>query len=100
MARTLEVPPAKVKVIQQNDVSDDLLLVEPIHPYRTQTVYEIWKLYLKPMTNEPNEAYVIISANYNIHGYGLGEWDGLRYRGFYTTLQEAENEIDGYLKAQ
>lgn len=51
------------------------------------------------MANEPNEAYIIISANYNVHGYGLGEWDGLRYRGFYTTLQEAENEIDGYLKA-
>lgn len=98
LARTLEVPPVKIKVIQPNKQEDELALVEPIHPYRTQIIYEIWKLYLNRLRDEPNEAYIVISANYNIHGYGQGEWDTLRYCGFYTTIKEAENEIDGYLR--
>lgn len=98
LGRTLEVPPVKIKVLEPNMNDDELALVEPIHPYRTQIVFEIWKLYLTREKGEQNEAYIVISANYNTHGYRQGEWDTLRYCGFYTTLQEAENEINGYLK--
>ena len=98
LARTLEVPPVKVKVLEPIKGKEDPTLVEPIHPYRSQTVYEIWKLYLNRIKGGPNEAYIVISASYNTHGYGQGRWDDLQYEGFYTTIEEAENEINGYLK--
>ena len=96
--RTLEVPPVKIKVLEPDPQKEELALVEPIKPYRTQIVFEIWKLYLNRMPNEPDEAYIIISANYNTHSYGQGNWDNLQYCGFYTTAEEAENEIYGYLR--
>ena len=98
LARTLEVPPVKVKVLAPDYIKEELTLVEPVHTYRTQKIYEIWKLFLKKVQNEPNEAYIIISADYNTNGYGQGAWDNLKYEGFYTTIKEAENEIEGYLK--
>ena len=73
-------------------------MVEPIHPYREQIVYEIWKLYLERIEEESDEAYVVISAVYVTSGYGNGTWKNVRYNGFYTTAEEAEAEIYGYIK--
>lgn len=98
LARTLEVPPVKIKALEPIMQEEELTLVEAIHPYRTQKIFEIWKLFLNKIKNEINEAYIVISANYNISGYNEGKWDNLAYNGFYTTLHEAENEIEGYLK--
>ena len=50
------------------------------------------------LKNEPNEAYIVISANYDSHNFGQGKWNNLNYCGFYMTIEEAENEINGYLK--
>ena len=75
-----------------------LSLIEPIHPYKTQVIYEIWRLYLDYRKDDANEAYIVISASYKTSGYGKGEWENLQYDGFYTTIEEAENEINGYLK--
>lgn len=98
LGRTLEVPPVKIKVLEPDQEKLELSLVEPIKPYRTQQVFEIWKLYFARIQGEPNEAYMVISANYNTRGYNQGKWDHLQYCGFYTTIEEAENEIQGYLK--
>ena len=98
LARTLEVPPVKIKVFKPDKGKEELSLVEPVHPYRMQEVYEIWKLYLNRIPNEQNEAYIVISANYTTNGYGKGTWDNIQYNGFYTTAAEAENEIYGYIK--
>lgn len=73
-------------------------MLEPVRPYKLQTIYEIWRLYLNYRTNDANEAYIVISANYRTSGYGKGEWENLQYEGFYTTIEEAENEINGYIK--
>lgn len=45
-----------------------------------------------------NEAFVVISADNVVDGYKSGEWEDVQYRGFYTTFEEARNEINGYLK--
>lgn len=42
--------------------------------------------------------YIIVIADYTLQGYRNGEWSNIEYRGFYTTVQEAQNEISGYLK--
>ena len=71
--------------------------MEPIKPYKNKCIYEIWRLYLDNYS-EASEAYIVISANYKTSGYGKGDWNNLQYEGFYTTIEEAENEIEGYLK--
>lgn len=98
LGRSLRVPPSKVKVLEPVEDTNELALLEPIHPYKMQTIFEIWKLYLDYCKDDTNEAYIVISANYKTSGYGKGTWENLQYEGFYTTIEEAENEIDGYLK--
>ena len=83
-----------MRVIQSPIYNEEPALVEPIHPKRTTTIFEIWKLYLIDKTTDENiEAYILISGDYSISGYELGDWDNLEYHGFYTTIDEAENYI-------
>jgi hypothetical protein len=61
-------------------------------------VYEVWKAFIEENHEEINEAYIVISANFLAEEYKRGNWSDVEYRGCYTTLQEAVNEIDGYLR--
>lgn len=67
-------------------------------PRNIVEVYGIWKIFVEQQDGEANEAYVVLSANNVIDGYKKGEWEDIEYRGFYTTFEEAKNEINGYLK--
>ena len=44
-----------------------------------------------------DSCYIIIKGRYQTNGYARGEWISVEYNGFYSTLQEAENEIGCYL---
>ena len=55
---------------------------------------------IEKIEDEVNEVYVVISADYDFDGYNLGEWNNIQYNGFYTTANDAENEIYGYLNKQ
>jgi hypothetical protein len=98
MNRKLEVPPVLIKVVQPTMQDEELALIEPVHPDRKQIVYEIWKVFLNKEEDNINQVYIIISADYDYQGYGQGEWNNLQYNGFYSTVAEAENEINGYLQ--
>lgn len=61
-------------------------------------VYEVWKVFLSDNDEELENVFVVISGDFDIEGYRNGEWSNIEYRGFYTTEQEAINEINGHLR--
>lgn len=84
---------------------EDTNVTNPESPYASITepvniieISEIWKVYLEENDDKLDEVFVIITADYTLEGYRNGEWSNIQYRGFYTTVQEAQNEISGYLK--
>lgn len=56
-------------------------------------VWEVWEIFLKDKTN----VFVVIYANCITKDYKFFDWDNIQYKGFYSTKQEAINEIKGYL---
>ena len=61
-------------------------------------VYEIWQVFLDYNKVGIDSCYIIISGDFKQNGYANGNWDNLTYCGFYTDLNEAENEIGAHLK--
>ena len=60
--------------------------------------YEIWKVFLDQKQAGFDCCYVVISGDYQQKGYANGEWSNFSYCGFYTTIEEAENEVMAYFK--
>jgi hypothetical protein len=99
----IEGPPVFVDSIKKHDESDVAdLSEENIQNFeitkKKVKVYEIWKVFFEENLDERNFAYVVISADNISEGYKEGEWSNLRYRGVYSTLEEAKNQISGYLR--
>lgn len=59
--------------------------------------YEIWQVFLDTEKSDIDSCYIVIKGKYKTNGYANGEWISIDYKGFYTTIQEAENEIGCYL---
>lgn len=99
----LEVPPVPLKTVKKqnpediNNSNDELPAGFKV-PAHKDEIFEIWKVFLEENEEDINEAYVILSADYRSQGYKVGKWENVEYRGFYTTLEEAQNEISGYLR--
>jgi len=45
-----------------------------------------------------DNCYIVINGDYVLDGYKKGKWSNIKYCGFYSTPEEAENEISGHLK--
>lgn len=101
--RKLQVAPVFIKQIRkeidtnaipkgENSYVNNISLVNVI------TVHEIWKVFLEHKKTNMDECYIVISGDYTLQGYKNGIWSNVDYCGFYSTVQEAENEILGYLK--
>jgi hypothetical protein len=58
-------------------------------------IFEIWKVVLDD--NDMNELFIVISAKCSLRGYTQPKWSNVQYRGFYSTVDEAINNIYGYL---
>ena len=71
-----------------------------IDPVNIVKVYEIWKVYLERNEEKLNEVYVVVTGDYTLQGYRNGCWSNIQYKGFYTTLEEAQNNISGYLSQE
>lgn len=102
MNRDLEVPPVPLKTIRKQDETNigqtEIPQIQPVQPINNVTVYEVWKVYLADNEEDIKEVYVVLCGDYNVNGYGKGDWSNIEYRGFYTTENEALNEISGYLR--
>lgn len=102
MGRKLDVPPVPVETIRKQDSNEANQGEEIPSGYRLPNniveVYGIWKIFVEYEDNAVNEAFVVVSADNVVEGYKQGEWENIEYRGFYTTFEEAKNEINGYLE--
>ena len=101
--RNLEVPPVPIKFIRKQDDTNvgeiEVPLYTAIEPLNIVKVYEVWKVYLvQNNDNDIDHVYVVITADYTLQGYKNGSWSQVQYDGFYTTVEEAQNEISGYLR--
>lgn len=101
--RNLEVPPVPLETIKKQETNQSQGQNEQIPkgfrlPKNVVQVFEIWKVFVEQEKDELNEICVVLSANYAVEGYSKGEWNNVEYRGFYTTFEEAKNEINGYLR--
>ena len=99
----LEVPPVPLKTVKKQTPKELSSLNDQIPqgfkiPAKKDEIFEIWKIFLEENPEEIDEAFVVLSADYMVEGYKGGKWENVEYRGFYTTLEEAQNEISGYLK--
>lgn len=100
--RKLDVPPVPVETIRKQENNENSSSYEIPSGFRLPKniveIYGIWKIFVEYEDNEVNEAFVVVSADNVVDGYRKGEWENVEYRGFYTTFEEAKNEINGYLK--
>ncbi len=100
--RSLQSPPTPIKSIRKQsdsnvDKIDNYKIIEPIN---TVSAYEIWKVNLENDKNsdELDHVYVIIKGDYTLQGYKNGKWSNIKYMGFYTTVEEAQYHINGYIR--
>lgn len=100
--RKLDAPPIPIKSIRKQE---DTNVDNPESPYGNITepvnivkISEVWKVYLEKNEENLDFVYIIVTADYTLKGYRNGEWSNIQYCGFYTTVEEAQNEISGYLK--
>lgn len=102
MNRKLEVPPIPIRSVRKQDNSTAVDSESPmqgvIEPKNEIKVYEIWKVYLEENEEELDFVFVIVTAENTMQGYRNGEWSNVEYKGFYTTIEEAQNEISGYIR--
>jgi hypothetical protein len=100
--RKLEVPPVPVKTIRKQDdnVAQTKEELPPGFrlPKNTVEVFGVYKIFVEENKDDVREAYVVVSADNVMEGYKKGEWENVEYRGFYVTIEEAENEVNGYLR--
>lgn len=97
MDRKLSVPPIPIKTIRKNDnnISSDVdtEIYQAIQKINKVEVSEIWKVFLEENEDGLDEIFVIVSADAIIDGYKKVQWNNVSYEGFFTTLEEAQNQI-------
>lgn len=101
--RKLDVPPIPLKTVRKQDQSDVVDSKSELPhgfqlPQKDVDVYEVWKVFLEDNSEELDSLFVVLSAVFSQEGYKNGDWSNVEYRGFYTTIEEAQNEINGYLR--
>lgn len=99
----MEVPPVPIETVRKQNNNQSSGKDEQIPkgfrlPKNIVEVFEIWKVFVEQEKNGTNEACVVLSADFVTEGYSKGEWQNVEYRGFYTTFEEAKNEINGHLR--
>lgn len=61
-------------------------------------VYSIWETFLDYERGAKNSVFVVISGDFIQKGYQNGEWENFEFEGFYSTVQEAESEINSHMQ--
>ena len=99
--RKLDIPPVPIKTVRKNDSNmvsqTDIEIYQAIQKINKIKVFEIWKVFLEENEDDINEIFVIISANAIVDGYKKINWEKIYYEGFYTTVEEAQNQITSYI---
>ena len=99
--RKLQVAPVFIKSIKKqeetNSVPKDQNQYANTNIVNIITTYEIWQVFLEYEKSKMDSCYVVISGDCTLEGYRNGTWSNIKYCGFYSSTNEAESEINGYL---
>ena len=99
--RKLQIAPVLIKSVRKQEASNavpkDQNQYTGVNITNIITTYEIWQVFLDYERAKADSCYIIIRGDYTLQGYKKGEWSNIKYCGFYSLLEEAENEIMGYL---
>ncbi len=100
--RKLQMAPVFIKSVRKQDLTSavpkDQNQYSNADVVNVITTYEIWKVFLEYDKTKQEDCFVILSGDYTLQGYKNGVWSNVKYCGFHSLLEEAENEIMGYLK--
>lgn len=100
--RKLQVAPVFIKQIRKtadtNAVPRDQNYYNNVDVTNIVTVYEIWKIFLDYDKAKMDDCYIVVTGDITLQGYRNGKWSNVQYCGFYSSPQEAENEISGYFE--
>jgi hypothetical protein len=82
-------------------IREDISGIADTESYESKTVIldkvnEVWEIFQMFLKNKTT-VYIVISADCHTKDDKYFDWDNIEYRGFYSTKQEAVNEIKGYL---
>lgn len=89
------MPIKSIRKQNENSLNNDQPTMNIVIPLNIVDVFEVWKVCLKD--EEISEVFLVISGKYTLEGYKNGKWSDIKYRGFYSTSEEAQNNISGYL---
>jgi hypothetical protein len=90
----LAVPPTPVRSYrkQNNKTKSNIPnFYTTIQPNDIVDVFEIWKVTLN--NEDLSEMFIVVSAKCNLFGFRKSKWSQVKYRGFYSSIDEAKNEI-------
>ncbi len=92
--KTLAIPPSPVRSFrkQKNRTKsyiDNFYTMIDINDI--VDVYEIWKITLDD--EDLSEVFLVLSGKCNLQGYRKAKWSQIKYRGFYSTVDEAKSAI-------
>lgn len=100
--RKLEIPPIPIKSVRKqtdtNITQSESSIGNTIQAINVVKVYEVWQVFLEKNEEDLEFVFIVVSGDYTLQGYANGEWSNIEYRGFYTTVEEAQNKISGYLR--
>lgn len=100
--RKLQVAPIFIKSIRKQEDTNAVPKGEDnyvgIDLVNIVTTFEIWEVFLEYEKTNMDDCYIVINGDYVLDGYKKGKWSNIKYCGFYSSPEEAENEISGYLK--
>ncbi len=98
--RRLDIPPIPIKKVRKNgnNITSPINneIYQAVQKINKVKVFEIWKVFLEENEDDLYEIFVIISANAIVDGYKKIDWEKICYEGFYTTIEEAQNQIVSY----
>lgn len=100
--RDMDVPPVPMKTVRKQgdtNVQQGETPFYSVQPINIVKVFEIWKVFLQDENpDELEDVFVIIEADCNLQGYRKSQWSNIEYKGFYGSIEEAQNEISGYIR--
>lgn len=91
LRKKIDSAPSLVESINKED------FINNKNDLKIYKVYGIYEVVLNETTKGLYSIFAVVSADNIIKGYNNDEWRNIKYRGFYTTVQEAKNQIDGYI---
>jgi hypothetical protein len=104
LGEKLVQPPVLVDTIREQEFSniqeDNSSFENVVDTINVVRVHEIWEVYLGDIDDKKDieTIFIVISGDNKIkQKYEKGDWNNIEYQGFYSTLEEAKNNIKGYL---